>query len=456
MDVEVGQRILALRTARGLTQRALAEPRYTAAYISSVERGRRIPSNDALTHFADRLGVPLIELATGRSAAAAVDLDLDLAGADATAAGDPAAAEATYLRVAEASGDDVVRSARCQLGLGRLALTDGQVETASRHFDDAWRLLADADPRVRAEAVAGQAACARLRGAPGYAAYLLTSERDELHRAGYPDPAALLALHAQLAACLAELGNEEAAAEAAEAALALAGLPDPAMVADLHLTVARTLLAGDRLEAAATALDQARQARNQATMRPTLAQCHHIRGRARLASGDIAGAAADLLTAHRDYTATGQSDSALDTGVDLAQVHRALGRPAHARALLDAALAAVDPAAIDAVNPGLGTGTVGPAPGTDRATSAHPLRAARVHRVLAMLAVDSGDDAAAEQHLRTAVQLYRRTGPRRELAQVAIALADLLTASGGAPAALEVLHAGLTGIEELITSNRYD
>lgn len=486
MASEVGQRILALRTARGLTQRALAEPRYTAAYISSVERGRRIPSTDALSHFAERLGIPLVELATGEPAAATIVLDLELAEVDARAltlaatladprAGtdpDHAPAEhrrvvAEYQRVAEAGADDPIRAARCQLGLGRLALTlalalplvnrasqltapasttDEQVERASGHFDAAWRLLANSDPRLRAEAVAGQATCARLRGAAGYGTYLLSTQRDELHRTGYPDPAALLALHAQLAACQADRGDELAAIEAAEIALTLAGPPDPAKTADLHLTVARTLLAAGRSECAATALDQARRARTQAMLRPELARCHHIRGRARLADADIAGAAADLLAAHRDYTATGQLDAALDTGVDLAQVHRALGRPAQARTLLDAALAAADPATIDAVNPVplADDRTADPDP-----TPPQPLRAARAYRVLALLATDDGDRAGAERCLRTAVKLYRRIGPRRELAQATVALADLLTAGGDATAAARVLHDGLTGIEQL-------
>ncbi|GAB2953197.1 helix-turn-helix transcriptional regulator [Micromonospora polyrhachis] len=506
MESEVGQRILALRTARGLTQRALAEPRYTAAYISSVERGRRIPSTDALSHFAERLGIPLVELATGEPATSTIVLDLELAEADALAltlastlaeprAGidpDRAPAEhqqaatehqqmateyrrvvAAYQRVAEAATDDPLRAARCQLGLGRLALTlalalalasrtsqntepastaDEQVERASGYFDAAWRLLADGDPRLRAEAVAEQAACARLRGAAGYGAYLLSTQRDELHRTGYPDPAALLALHAQLAACQADRGDEEAAIEAAEAALALAGPPDPDTAADLHLTVARTLLAAGRSECAATALDQARRARAQAMLRPELARCHHIRGRARLVDADVAGAAADLLAAHRDYTATGQLDAALDTGVDLAQVHRALGRPAQARALLDAALAATDPTTIDAVNPVplAGGRTAAPDP-----TPPHPLRAARAYRVLALLATDDGDQAGAERCLRTAIELYRRIGPRRELAQATVALADLFSAGGDATAAARVLHDGLTGIEQLTDRNGY-
>ncbi|MDV9199563.1 helix-turn-helix domain-containing protein, partial [Streptomyces sp. Wh19] len=64
----VGRRVQRLRTKRGLTQRQLAEPAYTPAYISTLEAGRVRPSEAAVRHLADRLGVSYEELATGRPA----------------------------------------------------------------------------------------------------------------------------------------------------------------------------------------------------------------------------------------------------------------------------------------------------------------------------------------------------------------------------------------------------
>src|SRR4051812_49726304 len=74
----IGGRILALRTGKGLTQRDLAEPNYTAAYVSSVENGHRVPSNDALAHFADRLSVDVTQLTTGRHPGDALSIEIDL------------------------------------------------------------------------------------------------------------------------------------------------------------------------------------------------------------------------------------------------------------------------------------------------------------------------------------------------------------------------------------------
>lgn len=75
--------------------------------------------------------------------------------------------------------------------------------------------------------------------------------------------------------------------------------------------------------------------------------------------------------------------------------------------------------------------------------------------MLALLATDDGDQAGAERCLRTAIELYRRIGPRRELAQATVALADLFSAGGDATAAARVLHDGLTGIEQLTDRNGY-
>ncbi|MEH6374952.1 helix-turn-helix transcriptional regulator, partial [Streptomyces sp. KLMMK] len=83
---EIGRRVLRLRTAKGLTQRQLAEPAYTAAYISTLESGRVRPSETALRHLADRLGTTVDELATGRPPHLATGLRMRLTDARRTLA----------------------------------------------------------------------------------------------------------------------------------------------------------------------------------------------------------------------------------------------------------------------------------------------------------------------------------------------------------------------------------
>jgi transcriptional regulator with XRE-family HTH domain len=56
----------------------VAEPACTPAYISTPEADRVRPSDDALRHLAERLGVGFEELATGRPARLATELRLRL------------------------------------------------------------------------------------------------------------------------------------------------------------------------------------------------------------------------------------------------------------------------------------------------------------------------------------------------------------------------------------------
>src|SRR2546423_14978585 len=53
---QVGVRLKAARARAGLTQREVAEPRYTKAYVSALENGLIKPSMAALRFLARRLG----------------------------------------------------------------------------------------------------------------------------------------------------------------------------------------------------------------------------------------------------------------------------------------------------------------------------------------------------------------------------------------------------------------
>src|SRR5688500_8976610 len=80
-EAAFGARLRRLRLQKELSQRDLAEPLYTAAYISTVEAGKRRPSRPALEHFAKRLGVEVDELLTGKPPDLEARLDLQLAEA---------------------------------------------------------------------------------------------------------------------------------------------------------------------------------------------------------------------------------------------------------------------------------------------------------------------------------------------------------------------------------------
>lgn len=97
----VGERIRQARTRVGLTQAQLAKGRYTAAYISALERGLAKPSMAALTFLSERLGVAVPDLvAEERPAASRLEADLLLA------AGKHQEALDRYDSLLDAAGDD--------------------------------------------------------------------------------------------------------------------------------------------------------------------------------------------------------------------------------------------------------------------------------------------------------------------------------------------------------------
>lgn len=64
--VAVGARLHAAREAAGISQRELAFPGCSAAYISRIERGERIPSLQVMRELARKVGISEAELAYGR------------------------------------------------------------------------------------------------------------------------------------------------------------------------------------------------------------------------------------------------------------------------------------------------------------------------------------------------------------------------------------------------------
>ncbi len=108
----VGDRIRRARARAGLTQAQLAEGRYTAAYISALERGLAKPSMASLTFLSERLGVPVPDLvAEERPAIGRLEADLMLAS------GRPQEALDRYDALLDEAGED--RRNRAELLRGR-------------------------------------------------------------------------------------------------------------------------------------------------------------------------------------------------------------------------------------------------------------------------------------------------------------------------------------------------
>ncbi|MET9832142.1 tetratricopeptide repeat protein [Streptomyces sp. NPDC006385] len=418
----IGRRVQQLRAERGLTQRQLAEPAYTPAYVSTLEAGRVRPSDDALRHLAGRLGVGFDELATGRPARLATDLRLRLTEAQRTlAVGEAEAAAEQYAALlAEAREHRLVEAeAVALLGLGECGLDTGELTEARRYFERAEQVLADAPLPARAPALRGRAVSHYLAGELRYAVYLLESTLDALNRGGLHDPDALLLLYASVIGPYMDMGAHARAAQAAEYALALAPQAgDPALVARMHRSVARTLLAEGRIAEADASLAKAAELYRQLQIRTELANCHWMRGYVHAQNGDLERAEAELREARTMLTAQRAALYTSQVAVELADVLHRRGKSAEAAALLHEVLSDLSP---------------------ERGA----LHSAAAHRLLGIIAEDARDTETAEEHYVRALSLLERAGAAGDLADLCRLLGDLLRRTGRVEAALDAYRTGL-------------
>lgn len=105
----VGKRLVQARESRGLSQRDLAFPGCSAAYISRIERGERVPSLQVLRELAARCDVSEAHLAWGKKSR----LDKDVAE------------RMREVEAAESSGSKVQRAA-AYAALARAATKAGR------------------------------------------------------------------------------------------------------------------------------------------------------------------------------------------------------------------------------------------------------------------------------------------------------------------------------------------
>ncbi|WP_030296355.1 helix-turn-helix domain-containing protein [Streptomyces katrae] len=418
---EIGRRVQRMRAELGLTQRALAEPSYTSAYISTLESGKVRPSETALRFLAGRLGTSYEELATGRPAHLATEVRLALTDAQQTlATGDATEAAVRYRQLladAERLGLATER-AEALLGLGDCAIESGELPEAIGHFEAAERLLADEPLPRRARPIRGRAVAHLLAGELRYACYLLESAIDELNASGLADPEALVLLYAAVIGPYIDMGAHARAAHAAELALALAPeVADPALVAGMHRQVARTFLTAGRPADADASLAKAQAIYRQLQLRTDLAHCHWMRGYVQAQNGDLVAAEAELRTARDMLSARRAALFTAQVEVELADVLRRLGRCEEAAGLLSALLELGD--------------------------SHGAVHAGGAHRLLGLMAEERGETDSAEEHYVQALTLLERSGASGDLADLCRLLGDLLRRTGRIEAALDAYRTGL-------------
>ncbi len=420
----IGTRLRELRAERGLTQRELGAPRYTHAYISTIEAGRRNPSRTAIEFFADKLGVDPDHLATGRPPDLILRLEMQLQDARVSVSdGRLDEAEQMFAHVAwDARRFGLVRlHAQAEEGRALRRERAGDPAGALSQYRRAVELLAEELPTARADAVAGMARCLEALGDGRYAIHLLESLLDEIGRAGLPDPNALARVHASLVDAYLDAGLYARAAEsAAELEHLSPRLTDPARVAQMHMNSAHLYLVQGKIEDAERSLQRAEDAYRQLSLRTELGGTFLARGYVLSRDGRLGEAREQLEQAIRVFDETGNEKDLVRALNELARVERVEGNGERARELLQRTIR-----------------TVG--------ASDAPI-AAWAHRELALTAPHE-ESGEAEEHLRIAIDLYARAEQTVDLAVTYRALGDVLDERGDRDGAFEAYRTGILALE---------
>lgn len=418
----LGARLRDLRVQRGLSQREVAAPLLSASYLSLIEAGKREPSEEALQHLAQRLGVEPSELKTGRTAATEARLELDLQEARRLL-------HHGFRERAKEYADSVRREAnaealrRLEAGalcvLAVLAEHEDLPDLALSRYEEAEALWRQDPPHLRYEAVVGIARAHLALGDPRLAIHLLDDYLDELDRGGYADPIAMMRAHGALVACYLSLGLRGKAAREAELGLALAALiEEPAQLACIHMNVGGALLQQGRHADAIQAARKAEHYFSKIDWHLGAAWAEMNRGIMLLEKNDL-DAARDAFEGALEKLGS-VANSELDRANvlnELAQAERMSGDPGRAESRLLQARALVGPD--------------GP-----------PLVRATNHREMGRV-VATKDPRRSESEFRQALDLFRAARSQREVATTAKELAEHLRRRKKTAEALRVLEEGL-------------
>src|SRR5581483_1922029 len=320
----VGRRLRGARERAGLTQRALAFSGCSAAYISRIEAGARIPSLQLLRELGRRLGVSAEYLAgdDGTSAEEAALRDATLA----QRLGDVDGARAGF--TALLSSRDLAVRAGALRGRGEIALLDGDVDQSVALLEEHERLAPGS--RVEASAVEALVHAYATRGDRPQAIALLERKLE----VAADDPLTSFRLSVLLANALIDLGQlDRAELIVAEALASLGGSPDP-------ISLARCLWSQSRLQTARGAIDRAAEYAEQALALITsteheayAARAHHLLAYIELERGNAVRALELIETALPTIHRGGDRTLLALFQVEHARALAALGETEQAREL---------------------------------------------------------------------------------------------------------------------------
>jgi tetratricopeptide (TPR) repeat protein len=227
---ELADRFRQLRERAGLTKTSLARPRYTVSYVSQIERGRRRPSPEALSFFADRLGVTAEYLGTGLPEGLEDILRYRLDEArQLMRGGGPAEAAGELQELLEETTLRGMRPLRAEIlvTLGDARVGMGRVNEGIDTYEEALEIAWPESTRTAAAAVEGLATACRSVGDLTYAAGRVESFLAQVSHDAPLDPASMSRLQMALVSIYFERGDMAQAERCAERGLAAADTGAP-------------------------------------------------------------------------------------------------------------------------------------------------------------------------------------------------------------------------------------
>jgi transcriptional regulator with XRE-family HTH domain len=300
----IGARLKRLRLQRGLSQRDLSSPGVSYAYISRIEAGARTPSVKALRKLSQKLGVSVEYLETGRDIREVDDRELRLADAELELrfSDDVSGAEQKLEAILQeaTNAGDVASASRARIALGLAAAQRGEHLAAVERLEAALNGEAVPAPHRRPDlyTTIGQAYAAL--GAADRAVRIF-EECLERVREDVPEDRTIAIRYATfLSYALTDAGDYDRAAEVVRDALSLAeDQTDPYTRVRLYWSLGRLRVIEGNSEEALDYIRSAIALLKATDDTLTLARAHLLAAGAELRTRSADGARHNLEQAER-------------------------------------------------------------------------------------------------------------------------------------------------------------
>jgi tetratricopeptide (TPR) repeat protein len=225
----VGSRIRRLRRAAGMSQDALAQPRLSASYISLLEAGKRMPSEDVLRQLAARLGCDPDYLLGSVTKPDTAALEVELRYAElALRTGDAAVAMTSFEELQEKLSPSEHRPLwiSAALGIAQCLEHEGRLEEATARLEEIRLHTLSDEPELnqRLALVMSLCRCYRELGDLSHAIEVAEGTVAEIEALGLPPTTASVELLSTLIGIYAERGDLHRAGYLASRAVDQAGL----------------------------------------------------------------------------------------------------------------------------------------------------------------------------------------------------------------------------------------